>query len=108
MNPMYSALAYSVARGILWVLASRIVEYGIWTSGDAEKYVGAAVPVVVSLAWSLYQVAQSRKLTLTALELAGATEHEAKKIMATTPSPPLSTPANAVPISPLPVADRLL
>jgi hypothetical protein len=109
MNPILSAALGSILRWVLALAAGYLVKAGIWTGSDAETYVAAGSMAALGLGLSIWNKYHSRIKLLTALELAGATEHEVKALMANTvASPPILTPATAVPVSPLPVADRLL
>lgn len=109
MNPLASAAIGSILRWALAIGAGYLVNANIWTGEEAGIYVTSATMALLSLGLSLWQKYRGRIKLLTALELAGATEHEVIALAALpTPSPPVSTPANQVPVSPLPVSDRLM
>jgi len=105
MNPVLSAAVGSILRWGLAIGAGYLVKAGIWSGSDAETYVAAGAMGLLGLGWSLYAKYRGRIKLLTALELAGATEHEVKAIVAASPAAPaVTTPVNQVPMSPLPPA----
>lgn len=82
MNPLLVEAIGSILRAILNVGAGWLVAHGIWASSDAEKYVGAAALMLVSLGWSLWQHSGMRKKLVTAMAMpAGITEQQVQAVV---------------------------
>lgn len=62
MNPIVSGALQSIARGLLWSLASYLVQKGYWSDSDAKLYVEGASIAVVAFLWSLYQAWKNDQL----------------------------------------------
>jgi len=67
MNPLLVEALGAIVRAGLNVCAGWFVAHGIWAANDAEKYVGSAALVVLSIGWSLFQKYGMRIKLLTAL-----------------------------------------
>ncbi len=77
MNPLAVEAIGSVMRAGLNIAAGILVTHGIWTQGDAEKYVGALVLALISLGWSLWQKFGMRSKLVTAMAMkAGVSENQ--------------------------------
>lgn len=98
-NPILSAAVGSILRWALSFAAGYLVNAKVWTGEEAAVYVTAGTLGLLGLGWSLWNKYHGRIKLLSALEMAGATEHELKALVASSPNPPVSTPANQVPVS---------
>jgi C4-dicarboxylate-specific signal transduction histidine kinase len=90
MNPMAEAALGSILRWAFAIVAGYIVKQGIWSAGDAERYVAAAAIATLSLAWSAWNKYRGRMKLVTALQLAQATEHQVEARIA---DPNISNPS---------------
>ena len=99
MNPMVQEALGSIVRWALMLLAGYVVQAGIWTGADAERYVGGATIAVLALGWSLWQKYRSRLKLVTALAsskpLSEACLKEKLAVMVGIPS--VTTPQNVIP-----------
>jgi hypothetical protein len=107
MNPLLVEALGSIVRAGLNVCAGWLVAHGIWSSSNAEKYVGAAALALISLGWSLWQHYGMRSKLITALATpATMSEHQIEGIVndPTVLTPSVMTPNNEAPasISPVP------
>ena len=101
MNPILQEALGSLLRWTLMLGAAYIVKKGIWTEGDATKYVEAGVVALLTLGWSLWEKYKSRIKLLTALTMPiGSTENDLKAAVSTgIDIPALSTPTDVIPAS---------
>lgn len=102
MNPMAQEALGAIVRWALMLVAGYIVQAGIWTGADAERYVGAATLAVLALGWSLWQKYRSRRKLVVALaSTEPLSERDVKEQIAAativTRIPSVKTPANVVP-----------
>ncbi len=98
MNPMLVDALGSILRWGLMILASELVHHGIWTSTDAERYVGAFSMFLLTLGWSLWARYRARQVLVTALSAAKMTESQAKsEVVSAMPTPTVTTPADTIP-----------
>ena len=75
MNPLFVSILGSFIRWGLTILATWLVQHGVWTSGDATGYVSGLTLGLITLCWALWNRYKSRIKFLTALEApAGASE----------------------------------
>ena len=102
MNPLAVEAIGAVLRALLNIGAGYLVSRGIWTSERAEVYVGAAAMALLSLGWTVWRQGHMRVKLLTALGLAGVSEHEVEAMVKdpTTPNPPVAHPKSEVPALP--------
>jgi hypothetical protein len=83
MNPLFAAILGSFIRWGLTILATWLVEHGVWSSGDSATYVTGLTLGAVTLAWSLWSRYKSRIKFLTALELpSGSSEQYVNETIA--------------------------
>ena len=100
MNPLLVEALGSIVRAGLNIVAGYLVTAGIWTSGDAEKYVAAAALAVISIGWSVWQKYGMRGKLVTALALpSGVTENEAHRVWKDegVKTPPVTLPKDEPP-----------
>ncbi len=99
MNPLFQQAIGSLLRYGLIGLSAYLVKHGIWSDSLAERFVEAAVPALVAIAWSFYQKYRARVEKLTALMLPpGSTENDLKAhIKSGEPTPAVTTPPNTAP-----------
>lgn len=76
MNPLFAQALGSIIRWLLTFAAGYFVEQGIWTQGDADRYVAGAVLAILALLWSLWQKYRSHIRFLTALDLPAGSSPE--------------------------------
>jgi len=95
MNPILVEAAGSIVRAGLNVAAGWLVAHGIWSSSDAEKYVGALALALVSVGWSLWQHWGMRSKLVTAMAMpAGVTENQVHELVK---DPLVNTPSVSLP-----------
>lgn len=73
MNPLVSQALGAIFRWLLAMAAGYLVNRGVWTHDDADRYVAAAALALAALVWSLWQKYKSRLHFLTALEMPAGT-----------------------------------
>lgn len=100
MNPMVAAAIGSIVRKGLAVLAGILVARGIWTQGDAETYIGAAVIWLTTQGWDLFVMYWRRRKLVAALATpAVISERQVEKLIEnnSATSPPVSLRKNRIP-----------
>lgn len=97
-NPMVVEAIGSILRWLLAMAAGYLVQHGVWTSANAETYVGAAALGLISIGWSLWQKYKSRLVLVTALSSGPSSESDIKAVVVEgVDVPPVTTPTHVVP-----------
>lgn len=103
MNPLLQEALASILRWGLALFAGYLVKAGIWSSTDAQTYVGAGALAILALAWSLWQKYGSRLKLVTAMAAPRpVTEHQVEAMIANPAitNPSVNTGKDTVPVPP--------
>lgn len=101
MNPLVAEALGSILRKLLTAASTWFVAQGYWTGADAERYVLAAVPAILSLVWSLWTNYRKRLKMATAQAMpAGTTERELTAQIKTGHAPPATVSKDVAPYMP--------
>lgn len=99
MNPLLIEALGSIVRAALNIGAGWLVAHGIWSSSDAEKYVGALAIALLTLGWSIWQKHGMRAKLVTAMAMpAGVSENQVQAAVSDPHvlTPPVTLPKDAV------------
>jgi hypothetical protein len=119
LNPWYVSALQSLLRAGLMILATWLVEHGVFSAAEAQGYATQAAPVLAgvvvaggTMAWGVYNSHHQRAKLVTATGLGRATtEDEITDLVKVGLGADVKTPTNVIPetgMSSLPVSERLL